>query len=125
MSNSSSGARRTQRSKRHRRVRKKVRGTAERPRLVVFRSLKNMEGQLVNDDLGVTLLGVTTLSPISEDAEEGMSGKVAASYSAGKHLAEKARKSGIEAIVFDRGGYQYHGRVKAFAEGARAGGLAF
>ncbi len=125
MSNTSSGARRTQRSKRHRRVRKKVQGTAERPRLVVFRSLKNIEGQLVNDDLGVTLLSVTTLLPISEDAEEGMSGKVAASYSAGKHLAEKARKSGIEAVVFDRGGYQYHGRVKAFAEGARAGGLDF
>ncbi|TDJ48014.1 MAG: 50S ribosomal protein L18 [Gemmatimonadetes bacterium] len=125
MANSSSGARRTQRAKRHRRVRKKVRGTADRPRLVVFRSLKNMEGQLVNDDLGVTLLGVSTLLPISAESEEGMSTKVSASYSAGKHLAEKARESGIESIVFDRGGYQYHGRVKAFADGARAGGLDF
>jgi len=106
-------------------VRKKVRGTAERPRLVVFRSLKNMEGQLVDDELGVTLMGVSTRLPISVEAEEGMSAKVAASYSAGKHLAEKARESGIKGIVFDRGGYQYHGRVKAFADGARAGGLDF
>jgi large subunit ribosomal protein L18 len=92
---------------------------------VVFRSLKNIEGQLVNDDLGVTLLGVSTPLSISVDSEEGMSAKVSASYSAGKHLAEKARESGIESIVFDRGGYQYHGRVKAFADGARAGGLDF
>jgi large subunit ribosomal protein L18 len=84
-----------------------------------------MEGQLVDDDLGVTLVGVSTLLPISAEAEEGMSAKVAASYSAGKHLAKKARESGIETVVFDRGGYQYHGRVKAFAEGARAGGLDF
>ncbi len=125
MSNSISGARRTQRTKRHRRVRKKVRGTADRPRLVVFRSLKNMEGQLVDDDLGVTLLGVSTLVATSMKSEEGMSAKVASSYAAGRQLAEKARKSGIEHIVFDRGGYQYHGRVKAFAEGARAGGLNF
>ena len=125
MSSSIAGERRTQRAKRHRRVRKKVRGTAERPRLVVFRSLKNMEGQLVDDDLGVTLIGVSTRLPISVEAEEGMSAKVAASYAAGKHLAEKARESGIKGIVFDRGGYQYHGRVKAFADGARAGGLDF
>ncbi|TFG66780.1 MAG: 50S ribosomal protein L18 [Gemmatimonadales bacterium] len=125
MSKSIAGARRTQRAKRHRRVRKKVRGTADRPRLVVFRSLKNMEGQLVNDDLGVTLLGVSTRLPLSVDSEKEMSTKVAASFAAGKHLAEKARESGIEGIVFDRGGYQYHGRVKAFADGARAGGLDF
>jgi large subunit ribosomal protein L18 len=85
-----------------------------------------MEGQLVNDDLGVTLTGFSTLSPeMPEDEVEGLTGKAAASYVAGRHLAEKAREQGIEAVVFDRGGYRYHGRVKAFADGARAGGLRF
>jgi large subunit ribosomal protein L18 len=125
MSKNSAGARRTQRAKRHRRVRKKVRGTAERPRLVVFRSLKNMEGQLVDDDRGMTLMAVSTRLPILMEAADGMTAKVAASYAAGRHLAEKARENGFEKIVFDRGGYQYHGRVKAFADGARAGGLDF
>jgi len=122
-------ARRVARARRHGRVVKKVRGTAERPRLVVHRSLRNIEGQIVDDDRGRTLLGVSTLtigdaSPKVEEAEE-MSPKLAASYAAGMALAEKARESGIERIVFDRGGYLYHGRVRAFAEGARAGGLDF
>ena len=125
MANSSARARRTQRTKRHRRVRKKVRGTADRPRLVVFRSLKNMEGQLVNDDCGATLMAVSTRATIPVKAEDGMTTKVAACYAAGWHLAEKARENGIEKVIFDRGGYQYHGRVKAFADGARAGGLDF
>ncbi len=125
MSKSSAGTRRTQRAKRHRRVRKKIRGTADRPRLVVFRSLKNMEGQLIDDDRGTTLVAVSTRLPIPVEAEDGMTAKVAACYSAGRHLAQEARENGIEKIIFDRGGYQYHGRVKAFAEGARAGGLDF
>ncbi len=125
MAKSSAGARRIQRAKRHRRVRKKIRGTANRPRLVVFRSLKNMEGQLVDDDRGMTLMAVSTRLPSPVAAEDGMTTKVAACYAAGRHLAEKAREEGIEKIVFDRGGYQYHGRVKAFADGARAGGLEF
>ena len=128
MALSKSADRRTRRATRHRRVKKKVRGTASRPRLVVFRSLKNIEGQLVDDDRGATILGVSTLAVeggVQGDEVEGMSAKVAASYSAGRHLAERARESGIEAIVFDRGGYRYHGRVKAFADGARAGGLVF
>ena len=125
MSKNSAGERRTQRAKRHRRVRKKVRGTADRPRLVVFRSLKNMEGQLVDDDRGMTLMAVSTRVPVPVEAENGMTTKVAACYAAGRQLAEKARENGIEKIVFDRGGYQYHGRVKAFADGARAGGLDF
>lgn len=125
---SKSQGRRHARARRHARVLKKVRGTAKRPRLVVHRSLRNIEGQIVDDDRGVTLLGVSSLAvddvPGDEDAEE-LSGKIAASYAAGKALAEKARENGIEQIVFDRGGYPYHGRVKAFADGARAGGLDF
>ena len=116
MAVSKSGERRRRRATRHKRVLKKIRGTAERPRLVVFRSLKNIEGQLVDDDRGATLLGLSTLA---------IDGKMAASYSAGKRLAEKAKSEGIETIVFDRGGYRYQGRVKAVADGARAGGLKF
>lgn len=125
MAKSTAGTRRLQRAKRHRRVAKKIRGTAERPRLVVFRSLRNVEGQIVDDDRGVTLLGATSMTAGSAEAEEGMAAKIAASYSAGKQLGERARETGIEKIVFDRGGYRYHGRVKAFADGARAGGLDF
>jgi len=101
-----------------------MRGTADRPRLVVFRSLRNVEGQLVDDDRGVTLMGVSTQA-IDAASVEDLSGKLAASYVAGRSLAEKAKASGIESIVFDRAGYRYHGRIKAFADGARAGGLKF
>ena len=125
MSVNRSEQRRKQRARRHARVRKKVRGTAERPRLVVYRSNRNVEGQLIDDDRGVTLAGVNTrLNDDSVEVEE-LSGKVADSYAAGIRLAEIARKAGIEAVVFDRGGYRYHGRVKAFADGARKGGLKF
>jgi len=92
---------------------------------VVFRSLKNIEGQLVDDDRGATLAGISTLAIDTTAEVEDLSGKVAASYVAGKALAEKAKADGIETIVFDRGGYRYQGRVKAFADGARAGGLKF
>ena len=125
MALSISAERRRRRATRHRRVLKKIRGTAERPRLVVFRSLKNIEGQLVDDDRGATLAGISTLAIDTTAEVEDLSGKVAASYNAGKALAEKAKADGIETIVFDRGGYRYQGRVKAFAEGARAGGLKF
>ena len=115
-----------QRERRHKRIRKKVRGTAERPRLVVHRSLKNMEGQLVDDDAGKTLLGVSTLAADLKGFQgEGSNRKVAHAFAAGQRLAELAKGKGIDAVVFDRGGYQYHGRVKAFAEGARKGGLRF
>jgi large subunit ribosomal protein L18 len=110
------------RYRRHLRVRKRVTGTAERPRLVVFRSIKHIYGQLVDDHRGVTLLGVS-------DGSEGMAaagtGKVARAKAAGKLLAEKAKAAGIKRVVFDRGGYRYHGRVQAVAEGAREGGLEF
>ena len=115
-----------QRQRRHLRIRNKVRGTAERPRLVVYRSLKNIEGQVVDDDAGRTVLGVSTLAPDLRDfTAEGKNPRVEQSFAAGKLLAERAKAQGIEAVVFDRGGYKYHGRVKAFADGAREGGLQF
>ena len=119
-------ARRLQRRRRHARIRNKIWGTAERPRLVVFRSLKNIEGQLVDDDAGVTLVGLSTLaSELRSFEAEGDNRRVEHARAAGKLLAEKAKEAGIAKVVFDRGGYQYHGRVKAFAEGAREGGLSF
>ncbi|TVR55279.1 MAG: 50S ribosomal protein L18 [Gemmatimonadales bacterium] len=119
-------SRRLQRTRRHFRVRNKIHGTEERPRLVVYRSLKNMEGQLVDDSTGRTLLGLSTLVPDLRDFQpEGSNRKVELSFAAGKLLAERAREAGISAVVFDRGGYKYHGRVKAFADGAREGGLVF
>ena len=115
-----------QRARRHARIRKKIWGTAERPRLVVFRSLKNFEGQVVDDDAGRTLVGLSTLSPDLADFQpEGSNPRVEHAKAAGKLLAVRAVASGVESVVFDRGGYQYHGRVKAFAEGAREGGLQF
>jgi large subunit ribosomal protein L18 len=103
-------------------VRRKVAGSAERPRLVVFRSLKHIYAQLVDDDRGVTLLGVS-------DGSEGIAtdgaGKVARGKAVGKLLAEKAKAAGVSRVVFDRAGYRYHGRVQAVAEGAREGGLEF
>ena len=114
--------RREQRYRRHLRVRQKVAGTLARPRLVVFRSLKHIYAQLVNDDLGVTILGVA-------DTSEGITvegaGKVARAKAVGQLLAEKAKAAGFSAVVFDRAGYRYHGRVQAVADGARAGGLEF
>jgi large subunit ribosomal protein L18 len=116
-----------QRTRRHKRIRKKVWGTAERPRLVVYRSLKNIEGQLVDDEVSRTLIGLSTLDSTLREfqAEAGKNRRVEHARAAGKRLAERAREQGIESVVFDRGGYKYHGRVKAFAEGAREGGLKF
>ena len=110
------------RRRRHLRVRLKVAGSAERPRLVVFRSLKHIYAQLVNDDAGVTLLGV---SDTSEGLETGGAGKVARGKAVGKLIAGKAKAAGITRVVFDRAGYRYHGRVQAVADGAREGGLEF
>jgi len=115
-----------QRAKRHRRIRKKLQGTAERPRLVVFRSLRNMEGQVVDDDASKTIVGISTLAEgLKGFKGESRNPRVEVAFEAGKLLAEKAKKAGIEKVIFDRGGYKYHGRVKAFAEGARKGGLDF
>ena len=111
------------RQRRHRRVRRKVEGSAERPRLVVHRSLKNIQGHLADDIAGKVLLGVSTLSPDLRSGESMT--KTEAAKAAGKLLAEKAKAAGVTKVVFDRGGYLYHGRVAAFAEGAREGGLDF
>ncbi len=115
-------SRQEQRYRRHLRVRQRVAGTAERPRLVVYRSLKHIYAQLVDDTRGVALMGVS-------DSSEGIAiegtGKVARAVAVGKLIAEKAKAAGITAVVFDRAGYQYHGRVKAVADGAREGGLKF
>ena len=110
------------RYRRHLRVRKKVEGTPERPRLVVFRSSKHIYAQLVDDQRGVTLAGATDTS---EGVQVEGKGKVARSFAVGKLIAAKAKEKGIATVVFDRGGYQYHGRVKAVADGARKGGLEF
>lgn len=116
-----------QRRRRHARIRKRVRGTESRPRLVVFRSLRHIEGQVVDDDAQRTLVGLSTLAPELREftADAGARRKVEAARAAGKLLAERARERGVETVVFDRGGFKYHGRVRAFAEGAREGGLAF
>lgn len=115
-----------QRKRRHYRVRNKVEGSAERPRLVVFRSHRNIEGQLVDDGAARTLVGLSTLSAdLKVFKAEGKNPRVEQAHAAGKLLGERAKAQGITAVVFDRGGYRYHGRVKAFAEGAREGGLEF
>jgi large subunit ribosomal protein L18 len=110
------------RNKRHARIRKRISGTQSRPRLVVYRSLTNIEGQIIDDVKGVTLLG---LSSLSKEIDDKGKKKVEVSKLVGEALARKAVEKGITKVVFDRGGYLYHGRVKAFAEGARAGGLDF
>jgi large subunit ribosomal protein L18 len=115
-----------QRQRRHRRVRKKVMGTAERLRLVVHRSHKNIQGHLVNDITGEVLMGSSTLAAELADLRaDKESNKSALCRAAGKLLAERARAAGVSKVVFDRGGYLYHGRVAAFAQGAREGGLEF
>ncbi len=109
------------RERRHRRVRGKVRGSAERPRLVVFRSNRGIEAQLVDDDAGRTLASASHLA--LKKSFKGDKSEQAAEV--GKALAAAAKGSGIDTCVFDRGGYLYHGRVKALADGAREGGLRF
>jgi len=108
------------RLRRHRRVRGKVSGTAERPRLVVFRSNRGIFAQLVDDEAGRTLASASWLS---NRGHKGTKTEQAAEV--GKALAAAAKKAGVETCVFDRAGYLYHGRVKALAEGAREGGLRF
>lgn len=112
---------RSQRIKRHKRVRAKISGTPERPRLCVFRSETNIYAQVVDDVNGVTLVSASSLE--KDFACEGT--KSDAAKQVGVNVAERAKAKGIETVVFDRGGYVYHGRVKALAEGAREGGLQF
>ena len=109
------------RQKRHIRVRGKISGTPECPRLNVFRSNANIYAQVIDDVNGVTLVSANTL----EKGFEGATGNAVAAKKVGAVLAERAKAKGIEEVVFDRGGYLYHGRVAALAEGAREGGLKF
>jgi len=129
------------RNRRHRRIKARLSGTAERPRLCVFRSAKHIYGQLIDDERGVTLVSgndkeikvktqkskvKTTTQNLKVEKEKIVrTKKTALAYKVGKLIAEKALGKNIEKVVFDRGGYRYHGRVKALAEGAREGGLKF
>lgn len=110
-----------QRLKRHKRVRSKISGTPERPRLNVFRSNANIYAQIIDDVNGVTLVSASTL----DKTFDGATGNKEAARQVGKLIAERAKAKGIENVVFDRGGYIYHGRVQELAEGAREGGLEF
>jgi large subunit ribosomal protein L18 len=112
------------RKRRHFRVRKKVYGSAESPRLNVYRSLKHIYAQLIDDQSGRTLISASTLDP-SLQGQLKTAGNREAARTVGELLAKKALEKGIDRVVFDRGGFLYHGRIKALAEGARSGGLKF
>lgn len=127
---------------RHKRVRARIKGTSKLPRLCVFRSNKHVYGQLIDDEKGKTILSssdlelkklkvkspklkVQTKNKKTEKIQKPISGKIAIAYQIGQLIAKKAIEKKIEKVVFDRGGYKYHGRIKALAEGAREGGLKF
>ena len=115
----------TARERRHRRVRAKISGTAQRPRLNVFRSSAHIYAQVIDDTRGHTLAAASDLEEtVRERAGEGAT-KSARAKTVGEVIAERAKEAGIEAVLFDRGGFLYHGRVKAVADGAREGGLKF
>lgn len=111
------------RERRRMRVRKKVYGTAARPRLNVFRSLKHIYAQVIDDDRGITLVAASSLSPELRGKVNG--GNIEGAAAVGRLIAEKAKAKGISKVVFDRAGYLYHGRVKALADAARENGLEF
>jgi len=115
------------RASRHRRVRAKIAGTAQTPRLCVFRSNKHILAQLIDDQKGVTLAvcGDAVKSASKKTAENDLKGKCADAFGIGMEIAKKAQELKTKKVVFDRGGYRYHGRVKSLAEGARKGGLEF
>lgn len=123
--NKSNQTRKQKRERRHARIRATLSGTATRPRLNVYRSLRGVTLQLVDDQAGKTLMSVNSKKDVASGDAGERKGKVAIAYLLGKSLAEKAKAAGITAIVFDRGGFGYLGRVKAVAEGARDGGLEF
>ncbi len=112
------------RKRKHLRVRKKISGTPERPRLNVFRSLKHIYAQIIDDTTGNTLVAASTLDPMLKDKVQHGANKEAAK-AVGKLIGEKALEKGINKVIFDRGGYIYHGRIKELAEGAREAGLDF
>jgi large subunit ribosomal protein L18 len=117
-------ARNQQRIRRHQRVRKKVAGTKGRPRLNVFRSLNQIYAQIIDDDKGHTMVSVSSLDGSLGSKMKGKSKTEQASL-IGEEVAKRAKKAGVKTVVFDRGGYRYHGRVRALAEAAREGGLEF
>jgi large subunit ribosomal protein L18 len=110
--------------RRQERIRKKVSGTTERPRLCVYRSLNNVYAQIIDDIKGVTLVAASTLDKDIR-AEKGHKGNAEAAKKVGKLVAQKATAAGIKQVIFDRSGYRYHGSIKALAEGSREGGLEF
>ena len=112
------------RKQRHARVRRKISGTPNAPRLSVFRSLKHIYAQIIDDESGRTLISASTLDPDIRERVVALN-KTQQAALVGKRLAEKALSSGVTKVVFDRGGYQYHGRVKALADASREGGLQF
>lgn len=114
--------RRLARTRRHARVRSKISGTPERPRLVVHRSSRHMHAQIIDDTIGHTLVAASTVEPSLRGIEGDKKTKAA---KVGEVIAERAREAGIERVVFDRAGYKYHGRVAALADAAREGGLEF
>jgi len=107
------------------RIRKKLSGTSERPRLAVFKSAKHIYAQIIDDTKGVTLLSASSLSKELQGQLKDLHGKIAVAQLVGKLIAQKAKTHGITKIAFDRGGYIYHGRVKALADSAREAGLEF
>jgi large subunit ribosomal protein L18 len=111
------------RKRRHLRVRKKVRGTAARPRLAVFRSNKHIYAQVIDDVAGRTLASASTMEPSVRTAAS--TGTVDAARAVGERVGERAKQAGVDTVVFDRGGFKYHGRVAAVADGARGAGLEF
>lgn len=116
------------RIRRHKRVRAKIIGTSEKPRLCVFRSSGHIHAQVIDDENGKTILSMSDIGMKAKKVtkgEEKMEGKTALAFEVGKLIAEKSIEKKIKEVVFDRGGYQYHGRVKALADGAREGGLKF
>lgn len=115
--------RRYERDKRHRRLRKRVRGTEARPRLCITKTLRHLYAQIIDDDAGRTLVQASTLDREARDAGDGPN--IAGAKSLGVRLAAKAIESGVGEVVFDRGGYPYHGVVSAFADACREGGLRF
>lgn len=106
-------------------IKKRIRGTAERPRLTVFRSLRFIYAQIIDDINGVTLVAASSLTPELKDELNAAKGKIERSKLVGKHVAKLAIEKNIESVVFDRNGFRYHGRIKSLADGAREGGLKF
>ena len=116
--------RKQRRDKSKRRFRRHVRGTAQRPRLTVFRSLRHLYAQIIDDERGVTIAAVSTLEKASA-GDLGSTGNCEAGKKVGELIAERAKSVGVDTVVFDRGGFQYHGVIRAIAEGARGAGLKF